>query len=715
MIEFDSGIFHLHNQKISYVIGINSQGILEHLYFGKKITCFNRQSFLSYPDYNFQFYDGKSFVNTDPFYENVTQTEVGTYLRNDLKPASFIIRQNEDALTDFRFFDYKINSQNTFEPFFPHARHLQKSCQFLEIILKDARRNIFLHLYYTIFEKEAILLRSAKIVNETDDELFVERAMSLSLDLPFEDQHLIHFPGQWANERNFCKEQLSYGLKSLSSAEGRSGHFENPFFIVADPETTEDFGQCFSINLIYSGNFKNEIFVSSFRGMRIHSGISDENFSYRLLKGESFVTPEALLCFSASGLHSLSQLNHSFVNNHLLPEKSKETKAILFNSWEGSGMNFQTESMIEVVQSAKKIGAELFVLDDGWFSSRNDDQHGLGNWKVNENKINLRALTDECRKNKMKFGIWIEPEMVNRDVDRFTDEKMITHPSLEKRYSRNQLVLDFSNEQVVEEILQEIVTSLQDVPVDYIKYDMNRYLGDIYSCHTKQKELYHRYVLGVYRFMDGLLKHFPHILFENCASGGGRFDLGMLYFSPQIWCSDETDPVQRVFIQYGTSYGYPLKTIGSHVSIAPGTYQTKANIAFFGTYGYEMNPTHLKKEEISLLLQYRRLYHRYHKKVIEEGIFYRLSSPYEKNIGSFMCVDTKKETALVFIFTLRKATNQFRFLKLKGLNKTSMYQLEGNRYSGDYLMNVGLNLSFFTDHHDTKLLLLTKEKRKRNP
>lgn len=706
MITFDSGLFHLYNKEISYVMGVNSHGVLEHLYFGKKLSGFHRKNFISSPDYNFQFFDGKEFVNPDPFYENVTQTEVGSFLRNDLKPASFILEQDGDDLTDFRFAEYRIGGRNLYGEGIPHVRRLDQE-DALEIICKDARRNVELHLFYTLLE-ENVLIRSAKIVNRTDGEIVLKRAMSLTLDLPFEEQRLIHFPGQWANERNFCKEELAFGLKTMYSLEGRSGHLENPFFILQSRDTTEDWGSCMSFNLVYSGNFKNEIFVSSFRGMRVNVGINDDNFSFRLKPGESFSAPEAILCFSDRGLNDLSATNHRLIQRHILPEKSQMRKPLLFNSWEGAGMDFSTESILRYMKKSKKIGTELFVLDDGWFSSRNDDRHGLGDWTVNRKKIDLKKIADACHELGMKFGIWIEPEMVNADTSLFRDENLIAHPDLEKRFSRNQLVLDFSNEAIVDGVLHQIADALKDIPVDYIKYDMNRYLGDVFSFHTAQGEIFHRYVLGVYRFMDGLLKIFPDILLENCASGGGRFDLGMLYFSPQIWCSDETDPVRRLYIQYGTSYGYPLQTMASHVSKAKGIYESKAMIAFFGTYGYEMNPTLLTKEEIEILRKFNRLYRLYHEDVIENGRFYRLSSPFESDFGAFMCVNDSKSTAIVLFHNLRKETNQYRFLKLKGLNKNIRYRWRDEIFTGDYLMNVGLNLSYFMEQNSTQIFLIRK-------
>ena len=701
-------IIHLFNTEISYIIGINSLNILEHLYFGKRVTSFNKKQYIKGPDFNFQFYIDNKFQNPDSFYENNSQVEVGTYLRNDLKPASFIVSQNDDEITDFRFEEFKVGVVNEYREFYPHSRNIKEEDNTLLIVLKDVRRDVYLHLYYTLLANENVLLRSSKIINKTNDKINVKRLMSLTLDFPYENQSLIHFPGQWSNERNYSEEKINYGLKTIYSLEGRSGHLDNPFMIIKDVNTNEYDGNCMSFNLIYSGNFINEIFVSSFDGVRVNVGVNPTNFNYELLTDEELTSPEVVVCYTSEGISKLSQINHKYVINHIIKGETKN-KPILFNSWEGTFMDFDTKKITNYMDVAKSIETELFVLDDGWFSTRNDDLHGLGDWKINQNKIELKKVVDYCHDLGMKFGIWIEPEMVNIDTEIFKDENIISHPDLEKRYQRNQIVLDFSNYEIVDNVLEQIISSLKGIEINYIKYDMNRFLGDIYSLNTKQGEIFHKYVLGVYRFMDGMLKAFPKILFENCASGGGRFDLGMLYFSPQIWTSDETDPVRRLYIQYGTSFGYPLQSMGSHVSKALGTYESKAIIAFFGTYGYEMNPLSLSDADKELLIKYNDLYHKYHEDVIDNGTFYRLISPFEFKYCSFMCVNKNKDTAFVMFHSLRKVTGMYRFLKLKGLIKDAVYEIDGEEYSGDYLMNVGINLSYFIEQNNTKLFVVIKK------
>lgn len=709
---FDShtNIFKLSNGKVDYLIYINKLGIPVHLYFGKSLKDFNSSDFLKQPDYNYQFYKDNHFETIDHYYETITPVEISTNNSNDLRPSSISIEHGDNNLLDFRFIGFETVDIEQSEEI-PHARALSPSDCILKLKLKDIQEEIYLDLYYRLLNDSNVLIRKSEVINKTGKTIYIDKLASATIDVPFQQQELIHFEGSWANERNYIKESLNYGLKMLYSLEGRSGHSENPFFIVKNKETTENFGACYGFNLIYSGNFANELNVNNYNSLRINTGINPTNFHYSLKDEERFLTPEAILTYSSSGLNELSQTNHRFVREHILSKEQREKQnKIVFNSWEGAGMNFNTDSIIDYAKKAKEIGAEIFVLDDGWFSTRNDDQHGLGDWYINENKINLKKVEEEVHKLGMGFGIWIEPECVNIDTKLFKE-----HPdyALGKRdrvrkFGRNQLVLDFSRKEVFETILNEIKASLKNIKIDYIKYDMNRTLGDIYSYQNPQGEVFHKYVLGVYHFMDCLLKAFPTILFENCSSGGGRFDLGMLYFSPQIWASDETNPMRRLFIQYGTSYGYPLSCISSHVSKAYGSYQTKANVAFFGTYGYEMDPRTLSQEEIQLLAKYTNFYHAVHHEMINEGTFYRLLSPFETKFASFLCVNKEKTKALFLYHSFFKQVNACQYIKLEGLNPDFEYEINGEKFSGSYLMNVGLNFSQFKEADTDSLLFLKK-------
>ncbi len=709
-----NGLIRLENDLISYLIYVNKDGISYHLYFGKKIGEFSIEEFIKAPDANYQYNRDGKFVNPEHYYQNKTLVEYSTYLRADDRVPSIEARIEGDSILDFRIKEVKIGGRNSYSDDIPHVREFSDKDNFLELILKDEVKDLYLHLYYVLLSDSNVLIRSAKLENRSDMPIHLNKIMSLTLDLPYENQKLIHFPGGWANERNYTEEELSFGNKQIYTHEGRSSHYENPFVILKDKYANEDCGTCLGINLVYSGNHLEEFNVSSYGQLRINAGIDSYDFDYEVKPGESFTTPEAVVSYSTQGLNGLSAINHEFVRRHIISKEGISKQNILvFNSWEGAFMDFDTKKILDYAKEAKKIGAEIFVLDDGWFSTRNDDQHGLGDWEINDKKIDLKKVETEIHKMGMKFGIWIEPEAVNIDTRLYKEHSDFVLGATKKNenyYSRNQLNVDFSNFEAVDYVLDSIVKSLNGIDIDYIKYDMNRILGDIVSSVTPQGEVYHRFVLGVYRFMAGLLKAFPHILFENCASGGGRFDLGMLFFSPQIWTSDETNPMRRLFIQYGTSYGYPLSCMSSHVSMARGSYLDKANVAFFGTYGYEMDPRILTVDDKKFLNDFSQIYKKYHKEVIDEGTFHRILSPFNTKFASFISVSQDQTKAIFLFHSFYKCVNNCFFIKLKGLNPNYIYRIDNQEYSGSFLLNVGLNMSYFMEADQEKFLIIERVK-----
>ncbi len=700
-------LIHLYNRDVSYLMKINSHRIVEHLFFGKRLK--DVHAVKQTGSENFQFYENGEFVNRDDYYENISRNEFGTHLRMDLRPASFIIEEDGDSLTDFRFVALSKAKHNVYPDDYPHSKHKEKATS-ITLKMKDARRNIYLYATYTLFNETNILTKSTRIVNRERKTIILRKIVSSTLDFDYKEQKLVHFPGHWAKERQYEEETLKHGERTLFSLEGRSGHFENPFFIIGSKGSNEYEGEAISFNLLYSGNFKNDIFVSSYDKLRVNVGINDTNFAFRLNRGESFLAPEVVIGYSANGYNDLSLQNHRFIKEHILPSEWEKPFPILFNSWEGTGMDFDMDKIKRYAKVARDIGSELFVLDDGWFSSRNDDKHGLGDWRVNHQKVDLVALSEYVHSLGMKFGIWIEPEMVNIDTPLFKEhpEYVLREEGLEDRFSRNQLVLDFSNPIVVDEVFRSIESSLEDVEFEYIKYDMNRYLGDIASRYSRQGEIYHRYVLGVYSFMARLKERFPSILFENCASGGGRFDLGMLYFSPLVWTSDNTDPLDRTFIQYGTSYAYPLNVISSHVSAAKGTYLDKANVAFMGSYGYEMNPLSLEEEDKKLLLSYNDLFHRYHEKVVQKGTLYRLMNQFDSGIMAEMSV-SEDRLASFLLLSLVKDSNTPIHLVLKGLDPKKTYRIHNEQYRGKDLLRKGIDITSVSKKGETILLPILSE------
>lgn len=700
----ETGLIHLYSKSLSYVMKVNSHLIVEHLYFGKRIN--DPSALKQEGGDNFQYYENGAFKNEGPYYPNISKNEFGSHLRMDLRPSSFVVSQKEDELTDFRFVSFSKTKHNEFGEDEPHVKNEEEATR-VTLKLKDAYRSIYLYATYTLFKNEDVLVKSTRIVNKTRNAVRLEKICSSTLDFDFKGEHLIHFPGTWAKERQYCREPISYGSKVLYSLEGRSGHFENPFFVLCDSKADEWGGECYSFNLVYSGNFKNEIFLSSANKLRVNVGINDTGFSYLLKPKGEFQAPEVVIAYSPSGLNRLSQANHAFVKKHILPESANAPFPLLFNSWEGTGMDFNLESIKEYASAAKKIGAELFVLDDGWFSTRNDDRHGLGDWRVNKSKVDLAELSSYVHSLGMKFGIWIEPEMVNIDTELFKahPDWIISHPGVEYEFSRNQLVLDFSQKEVRDYVLSSILSSLKGVEVDYIKYDMNRFLGDIYSPRTRQGELFDKNIKGVYAFMASLLKELPHIIFENCASGGGRFDLGMLYFSPLIWTSDNTNPLDRTYIQYGTSFGYPLSVISSHVSSAPAPYLDKANVAFLGSYGYEMNPLKLSEEEKTLLLRFNEAFREDHYSCVQEGAFFRLANPMVDGFLACMSLSKDKKKGYVLL-SLTKDFEEGICLKIKGLKPGKTYSLGDKREKGSSLSEKGVSFPELKGKGQTKLLLI---------
>ncbi len=700
-------LIHLYNHDVSYLMKVNSHRIVEHLYFGKRLKDIHEANQTG--SENFQFYENGEFVNRDNYYENISRNEFGTYLRMDLRPASFIIEKEGDSLTDFRFVSLSRTKHNEYPDDYPHTKNKEKATS-ITLKLKDARRNIYLYATYTLFNEINILVKSTRIENKERKAILLRKIVSSTLDFDYEEQKLIHFPGHWAKERQYEEETLKHGERAFFSLEGRSGHFENPFFILANKEANEYEGEAYSFNLLYSGNFKNDIYVSSYDKLRVNVGINDTNFSFCLKRGESFLAPEVVIDYSMNGYNDLSLQNHRFIEEHILPSEWRKPFPLLFNSWEGTGMDFDMDKIKNYAKVARDIGSELFVLDDGWFSSRNDDKHGLGDWRINRKKVDLVALSKYVHSLGMKFGIWIEPEMVNIDTPLFKDhpEYVLSEEGLEYRFSRNQLVLDFSNPAVVDAVFHSIESSLKDVQFEYVKYDMNRYLGDIASRYSRQGEIYHRYVLGVYSFMARLKERFPSILFENCASGGGRFDLGMLYFSPLIWTSDNTDPLDRTLIQYGTSYAYPLSVISSHVSAAKGEYLNKANVAFMGSYGYEMNPLSLKEEEKKLLLGYNDLFHKYHEKVIQKGTLYRLMNPFVSGIMAEMSVSKGRNESFLLLSLVKDIDIPIHLI-LKGLDPKKTYRVLDKTYQGKELLQKGIDIPNISKKGDTVLLPILSE------
>lgn len=719
MINFrkEKNIVHLYNDNISYIIYINSKNYLQHVYFGKRINDFDIDSYLElgwdWPK-TYLGKDTKEYRYEDGFYNDRSLMEMATHGIHDKRGAPVILKDKEgNTYTDLRYVSHRIYQGKPTLEGLPHS--FGENVSTIEFKLFDEYKNVEVILSYSIFDDKNIIVRNTTVKNVGKENINLIRAYSLELDIPSKEFDLVYFNGDWCTERFLKRVPLMFGKMEISSNNGRSGHEMNPFAILAGKNTDERSGTAIGVSFVYSGNFTIKTNVDKWESTRVMVGINDEDFDFELKPEEEFVVPEGVLVYADNGFNELSHNMHDFIRDNLIRFKSaKEKRAVLFNSWEGCYLDFTTQTILDYIEDAVSIGAELFVLDDGWFGhDRNTDDRGLGDWFVNKNKVDLDRVIKKCHDNKMQFGIWFEPEMINPNSDLYRENPKyaLGKETKERTLSRHQLVLDTSSDVAIERVYGMICKILDKYPIDYVKWDHNRCIAEIEGS-SKYQETYHRLILGYYKLIDKLQKRYPSILFEGCASGGGRFDLGALYYTPQIWTSDETDPIQRLFIQYSTSIMYPLSSMGSHISKSKMTsYKTKGHIALFGTYGFEMNPCLLNEEEKKEILGVTEIYHKYHNEVIQNGDLYRLCSPFTSNYMSMMSVSKDKSKALVLFVNLLKENNHYRYLKLEGLDKKKLYKnnLDNKVYSGEYYMTIGLNLTRWLDEFTSFLVILEEE------
>lgn len=710
MITFNkkTRIFHLTNQSISYYIYLNQEQRLEKLYFGPYLSEISNADAIrkaNVDNNSTQFYDDKDHQEKtfiDQFKSNYALLELSSHGVIDKRGAPIILRYKDGSrITEFLYVEHRINQGIQPLKDMPHALD-HDDAETLEILLKERNHQVFVKYFLTIYKDKDILVKNFEIINHEKEEVQIERAFSMQLDLPSMDYRLVHFSGRWAKERDYKVNDIVDGVQEVTSNYGRSSHEENPFVYLMEKNATMNHGEVIGFNMIYSGNFKWRSFTDYFHNLHITYGMNDEDFLWILKSNESFVTPQCVISYSSNGVDKMSQNFHAFIKVNLITYPyEKDYKPILFNSWEGCYFDFTTDSIVSYIDDAKKIGSELFVLDDGWFGRRDNDYDGLGDWYVNEKKVDLHRVIEHCHKQNMKFGIWFEPEMVNPLSDYYQNNPhcILKEDNNPLTIARHQFHLDFSNPKVVDDIYEQMIKILDTYEIDYIKWDYNRVVYETYSYaygKERQGEIYHRLVLGYYSLLSRLIKRYPHIMFEGCASGGGRFDLGTLYYCPQIWCSDESDPIQRMFIQYNTSLGYPLSTMGAHANANPITsYQTKAQIALFGTYGYEMNPNRLSEKEMEELSEVAKIYKEYHQSVIENGTLYHISSPNETNFLGLQSVSQDQKSSLFLFMNLLKEGDCYRFVRLQGLDPEAYYwnSYDQQIFKGEYYLKVGINFS----------------------
>lgn len=715
MIIFHEGSkqFHLYNDHISYVMELLENGQLGNLYYGKKIK--DRESFGYLREHFSRALNPDSHPNATLALQ-YTRQEYPAYGTGDFRyPAYRILQEKGSLISGFVYESHQIfaGKKDILPLPSTYVEH-EQDAQTLEVTLFDPVTKTRLLLSYTIFANLPVITRHATFTQEGTQSVTLKNAMSLCLDLPDMNWEMLHFSGAWGRERYLKKRKLEVGIQAINSMRGASSSEHNPSFLLKRKNTDERTGEAIGVSFVYSGSFLGQVEVSSYEETRILLGINPENFEWKLKAGESFTTPEGILVYSESGLNGLSQSFHRLFQKHLNRSTWRDKpRPILLNNWEATEMTFDEALILKIAAKAKEAGAELFVLDDGWFGTRDDDTQGLGDWFANTDKLpdGIKGLSEKVTAMGIDFGLWIEPEMVNKNSQLYREHPdwLMVDPERYASPSRQQFVLDYSRKEVVDGIFAMLDKILSESKISYIKWDMNRYISECYSNGTPaedQGKVFHRYILGVYDLYTRLTSKYPHILFESCSSGGARFDAGLLSFAPQTWTSDNTDAVDRYRIQYGTSYFYPVSSMGAHISAVPNMQtgrtsplNTRGNVAFFGAFGYELDLNHISEEEFAFVQQQIAFY-KERREVFQYGTFYRLLSPFEEHgDAAWMSVSEDKKTAYFgYYHTLVRVNHGGIRIKLDGLCPQTKYHVRcvtpeisyEREHFGDELMYAGL-------------------------
>lgn len=699
-IEFKNNKIHLYNDSMSYIIEISKQNDLLSLYYGARIEADD--------------------IECPKRIHGAACCQDG----NDYSLSLFAQEYPSSGASDFRLPAYEIETDKGLHtPELKYKSHEivdgkppikglpsvytenDSEAQTLIITTSDDVHGIEVKLYYTVFENLNVICRHSEITNISNAYMYLNNAQSVSLDFPAGEYEYIHLEGAWAREKHIDRNKVHKGTQGFESRRGASGHVENPFLMFFDKGANEDYGNVYGISLVYSGNHRFVMEQEMYETVRVQAGINPFNFRFKLNEGESFVTPEAVMVYSSNGFAKMSNTFHKLYRTRLCRGKWRDkARPILINNWEGTYFNFTKKKLLEIADAASKIGIELFVLDDGWFGNRNNDDSSLGDWYENKEKLDgtLADLAGEMNKRGLKFGLWFEPEMISPDSDLFRQhpEWAVSVPNVKPHLSRNQLVLDYTREDVREYIIERLTDILSNANIEYVKWDMNRNMSDVYSLNLPsdcQGEFYHRYILGLYEVLEKITSAFPDILFEGCAGGGGRNDPAMLYYMPQNWVSDDTDAVERLYIQYGGSMVYPASTVGAHVSAVPN-HQTgrttplsmRGAVAMNGAFGYELDLSGLGDDELEEMKNQVKFYKSI-RQLVMTGDYYRLLNPFTSRHSAWMYVSEDKGKALVY-YVLKEVrpANEAIYLKLKGLDENAKYTINGEIKSGRTLMNYGI-------------------------
>lgn len=691
MISFNSKTktFRLDTPNSTYSIFINERGYIGHAYFGSKLGDDN----VSYLTRNMEYgFSGNKIFREKGMFLDFFPQELPTEGLGDFRESALAICDSEGHnAIELKYKSHTISRGAKPLPGLPAVFGSSEDCSVLELTATDDILGAEVTLVYTVFEKLDAIVRSVRIKNNGKNSFYIKKALSLALDIDDDNFDMITLHGSWARERHMDRHPVHMGKQGVVSMRGETSHQEHPFIALLDHNADWDFGRVYGINFIYSGNFVADVQKNQFDNIRAVMGINPEGFTWKLESGEVFDTPQAVLVYSDSGLNAMSRTFHDLYREHLIRSPYKSSpRPILINNWEATYFNFDTDKLIDIAREASKDGIEMLVMDDGWFGHRSFDDSSLGDWTVNENKIKggLKHLVDEVNKLGMKFGIWFEPEMISPDSDlyRAHPDWAIQIPGREPGLSRQQLVLDITRKEVEDYTYESVAKILRSANIEYVKWDMNRQLTDIGSINLPADrigEFYHRYVLAVYRLQERLLTEFPKLLLENCSGGGARFDPGMFFYSPQIWCSDDTDAIERLAIQEGTALVYPLSTMGAHVSVCPNhacgritPFKTRGYVALSGTFGYELDITKLPPEERAMIPGQVALYKRFGD-LVRNGDYSRIASYRENNeYDCWASISKDKSKALVtFVQVLNHPNYKTRFIKIRGLKPESKYRI----------------------------------------
>ena len=701
--------FYLHTKNSSYIIELLDGRIPLHAYWGK--TLKNMPPLSEWKSTQFA-----TITAMDTGMEwgqfacsGSLPLEFPVYGTGDMRETAFMAKYSDGSRTSrFEYKGHKIMSGKPELEGLPATYGNEKEVNTLIIELRDSYTGLTAELNYSVFENYDAITRSVRFINKGEKALLINKAASMSVDIyGAGDMEFLHLYGWWARERHIQRVPLLEGIQKIDSKRGASSHAHNPFIALTEKNAGETHGEVYGFSLVYSGSFEATAELDIYRSARVTMGINSFDFGWKLNPDEVFQTPEAVMVYSANGIGQMSRCYHSLYRNNLCRGKYQYAeRPVLVNNWEATYFDFNEEKLLAIAEKAKQLDIDMLVLDDGWFGKRNNDCSSLGDWVCNTDKLagGLKGLGEKLNAMGMKFGLWFEPEMVSPDSDlyRAHPDWCIHAAGRSRSETRNQLVLDLSRKDVCEYIIKSLSDVLDSAPIAYVKWDYNRNFAEMGSALLTpecQQEQAHRYILGLYGILEEMNRRFPNVLFEGCSGGGGRFDPGMLYYMPQIWCSDDTDAVERIFIQYGTSIVYPASTISAHVSACPNhqvgrttPFKMRGDVAMSGQFGYEMDLSVLSDEDFTAAREQVAFYKKY-RRVIQYGDMYRLISPYE-NEGKFAAWQfIKDQTVILNTFNIKGIPSaSLKRVKLQGLDSDSVYVEEstGKEYSGEFLMNIGV-------------------------